>query len=88
MHYVLCIPGAPRFGDRADILKARAAELRRGASTKGVEQACDISDILEFFSKYVNEWNLNKDDERGQETVDHVAERVNQLKRHPARRRM
>ena len=83
IHYVLCIPGAPRFDDRSEILKARAAELRRGASTKGVEQACDISDILEFFSKYVNEWNLNKDDS-AQELVDHVAERVNQSKRHPA----
>jgi len=69
LHYVLCVPGAPRFDDRAEILKARAAELRQGASTKGVEQACDISDILEFFSKYVNEWNLNKDD-NGHELVD------------------
>ena len=83
LHYVLCVPGAPRFDDRAEILKARAAELRQGASTKGVEQACDISDILEFFSKYVNEWNLNKDD-NGLELVDHVAERVNQSNRHPA----
>ena len=39
-------------------------------------QTVKIDDVMEFFARYVSEWNPNKDDD-GKDKEDHVAEKVN-----------
>ena len=83
LHYVLWKPGAPRFDLRAQRLQERAQELRKaGLNAAGVVR-CRIDDVIDFFAKYISEWNPNKSHE-GKEEGDHVAERVNEAQEHTA----
>ena len=43
---------------------------------RGAGETVKIDDVMEFFARYVSEWNPNKDD-AGEEKQDHVAEKVN-----------
>ena len=63
LHYVLWKPGAPRFDLRAQRLQERAQELRKaGLNAAGVVR-CRIDDVIDFFAKYISEWNPNKSPE-------------------------
>ena len=77
--------GAPRFDLRADQLVQEARRLRKAGLVAAAKvQTVNIDDVMEFFSRYVSEWNPNKDD-AGKGKEEHVAERVNaQSVRHTA----
>ena len=49
LHYVLWKSGAPRFDERAEALKARAAALRKTGSVAHGPIACRINDVVDFF---------------------------------------
>ena len=83
LHYVLWKSGAPRFDERADALKKQAAALRKHGSVSQGPVACQIGDVVDFFQKYITEWNLNKTND-GSDKKSHVAERVNEAIPHPA----
>ena len=83
LHYVLTKPGAPRFDLRAERLQQQAGELRRAGLVAAGSARCKIDDVVDFFAKYVNEWNPNKTDD-GTEIGSAVAARVNDGAQHPA----
>ena len=83
VHYVLWKSGAPRFDLRAQQLEANAAALRKVGWHAGPQIEVKIDDVIEFFSKYITEWNVNKGAD-GEELNCHVAERVNQSLPHTA----
>ena len=85
VHYVLWISGAPRFDERARALEACAAALRKAGWHSGPLVEIKIDDVVEFFPKYMTEWNVNKD-AAGNDLQCHVAERVNQSLPHTASR--
>ena len=64
-------------------MKACAAALRKAGWHSGPQVEIKIDDVVEFFSKYITEWNVNKDT-AGNELQCHVAERVNQSMSHTA----
>ena len=77
LHYILWKHGAPRFDLRAEELVKEARRLRKGGLVAAAQvQTVKIDDVMEFFARYVSEWNPNKDD-AGEEKEDHVAEKVN-----------
>ena len=61
LHYILWKRGAPRFDLRAERLEQHAEELRKAGLVKQTRQPCKIDDVVDFFSRYVTEWNVNKD---------------------------
>ena len=61
LHYILWKRGSPRFDLRAEELIQRAKKLQRAGVVAAAEVQCDMSDVIDFFSKYINEWNPNKD---------------------------
>ena len=83
LHYVLWKAGAPRFDLRAEGIQAEVEKLRKEGLVAMQNVRCKIHDVVDFFDRYVSEWNPNKDAE-GRPRVDHVAERVNQGKEHTA----
>ena len=83
LHYVLWRPGAPRFDLRAEKLTRQAEALRKAGLAAAGVASCKIDDVVDFFSKYVSEWNPNKNDQ-GVEEKCYVAERVNETQQHPA----
>ena len=83
LHYVLWKADAPRFDERAEALLSQAAALRKAGCIAHAPSTCKIDDVVEFFGKYITEWNLNKTSD-GSEVKSHVAERVNEAVRHPA----
>ena len=77
LHYILWKQGAPRFDLRAEQLVQEARWLRKAGLVAAAQvQTVKIDDVMEFFARYVSEWNPNKDD-AGEEKQDHVAEKVN-----------
>ena len=77
LHYILWKQGAPRFDLRAEQLVQEARCLRKAGLVAAAQvQTVKIDDVMEFFARYVSEWNPNKDD-AGEEKQDHVAEKVN-----------
>ena len=77
LHYILCKHGAPRFDLRAEQLVQAARRLRKGGLVAAAQvHTVKIDDVMEFFGRYVSEWNPNKDD-AGEDKEDHVAEKVN-----------
>ena len=83
LHYVLTKPGAPRFDLRAERLQQQAEELRRAGLVAAGSARCKIDDVVDFFARYVNEWNPNKTEE-GTDVGSSVAVRVNDGAPHPA----
>ena len=83
LHYVLWKARAPRFDVRAEKLLEQAEALRKSGVVGAGSVECDISDIVDFFKKYISEWSPNKDG-RGDEKEDHVAEEVNDAEQHTA----
>ena len=83
LHYVMWKPGAPRFDLRAQRLQERAQELRKAGLNAAGSVTCRIDDVVDFFAKYISEWNPNKNHE-GKEEENHVAERVNEAQEHTA----
>ena len=86
VHYVLWKSGAPRFDLRAQGLESLAASLRRAGWHAGPQvghDACKVDDVVEFFARYITEWNVNKTAD-GNDLQCHVAERVNQALPHTA----
>ena len=60
LHYILWKPGAPRFDIRAEHLQQHAEEMRKAKLLSAGPQICRINDIVDFFARYVSEWNPNK----------------------------
>ena len=83
LRYVLTKPGAPRFDLRAERLQQQAEELRRAGLVAAGSARCKIDDVVDFFARYVNEWNPNKTEE-GTDIGSSVAARVNDGAPHPA----
>ena len=83
VHYVLWIKGAPRFDERAKAMEAMAARAKKEGWGSTAPVACRIDDVVDFFSNYITEWNVNKD-AKGEETTSRVAEVVNESKPHTA----
>ena len=77
LHYILWKNGAPRFDLRAEQLVEEARRLRKGGFVAAAQvQTVKIDDVMEFFARYVSEWNPNKDD-AGVEKEEHVAYNAN-----------
>ena len=77
LHYILWKNGAPRFDLRAEQLVEEARRLRKGGFVAAAQvQTVKIDDVMEFFGRYVSEWNPNKDGV-GEEKEDRVGEKVN-----------
>ena len=83
LHYVLWKKGAPRFDLQAAQLKRNQEELRKSVILPSGRVECSMKYVVDFFAKYVSEWNPNKDHE-GKEEACHVAETVNQTHPHVA----
>ena len=83
LHYVLWKKGAPRFDLQAAQLKRKQEELRRVGILSSGRVECPMKYVVDFFEKYISEWNPNKDHE-GKEEECHVAETVNQTQPHVA----
>ena len=83
LHYILWVAGAPRFDVRAQKLAEQKAQLRRAGWVCGKALVCKIEDIVDFFSKYISEWNPNKT-ATGEDLESHVAEVVNAALPHTA----
>ena len=83
LHYILWVAGAPRFDVRAQKLAEQKAQLRRAGWVCGKALVCKIDDIVDFFAKYISEWNPNKT-ASGEDLVSHVAEDVNAAFPHTA----
>ena len=83
LHYVLWKARAPRFDVRAEKLLEQAEALRKSGMAGSGSVECDISDVVDFFSKYISEWNPNKD-QHGAEKECHVAENANEEPQHTA----
>ena len=83
LHYVLWKARAPRFDVRAEKLLEQAEALRKSGMVGSGSVDCHISDVVDFFSEYISEWNPNKDG-HGAEKKDHVAEDVNEEQPHTA----
>ena len=63
LHYILWRSGAPRFDLQAERLLEKAKTLREaGMVSAAYAQTEKMDDILDFFERYVSEWNPNKDD--------------------------
>lgn len=60
MHYILWRRGSPRFDQRSEDLIMKAKQLQRAGLMAAAEVQCDIADVIDFFSEYINEWNPNK----------------------------
>lgn len=83
LHYVLWKRGAPRFDLRAELLEQEAARLRKAGVATAGKQVCHIGDVVDFFGRYVSEWNPNKD-AAGQDLKSFAAATVNEVDAHPA----
>lgn len=83
IHYILWKAGAPRFDVRAEILTEQREALRRAGWVCGKELTCKIHDVVDFFSRYISEWNPNKTAD-GKEETSYIAERVNNALPHTA----
>ena len=83
VHYVLWKPGAPRFDLRAEKLQERAKSLRKAGLVATGSVSCKVEDVVDFFSKYVSEWNPNKNDV-GEEAEGSIAARINKSDEHTA----
>ena len=85
LHYILWRSGAPRFDLQAERLLEKAKTLRKANLVSAAyAQTEKMDDILDFFERYVSEWNPSKD-AKGQDLVDVEAERVNRANvRHTA----
>jgi hypothetical protein len=66
LHYILWKRGAPRFDIRAENLERNAQMLRKAGLVASGQVHCNISDIVDFFGRYISEWNPNKD-EKGED---------------------
>ena len=63
LHYILWKHGAPRFDLQAERLVQNARRLRKAGLVAAAKvQTENIDDVMDFFSRYVSEWNPNKDD--------------------------
>ena len=83
VHYVLWVSGAPRFDERAKLMERMAAEAKKEGWGSTNPTLCKIDDVVNFFSKHIVEWNVNKN-AKGEELVCRVAETVNETKPHTA----
>ena len=83
LHYVLWKKGAPRFDLQAAQLRRDQEEMRKSGIIASGNVDCSMKHVVDFFAKYVSEWNPNKDHE-GKEEACHVAETVNQTHPHVA----
>ena len=85
LHFILWREGAPRFDLQAERLLDKAKALRKaGMLTAAYAQTEKMDDMLDFFERYVSEWNPNKDGS-GKDLLDVEAERVNRANvRHTA----
>ena len=83
LHYILWKSGAPRWDLRAEQLQRKAHALRQAGLVASGVAHCKVDDIIDFFGRYVTEWNPNKD-AQGVEESKHVAERVNETREHTA----
>ena len=80
VHYILWRSGAPRSDLQAKRLLEKAKALRKANLVSAAyAQTEKMDDILDFFERYVSEWNPSKD-AKGQDLVDVEAERVNRAK--------
>ena len=62
LHYILWRDGAPRFDLRAEQLVQEARRLRKAGLVAAAQvRIVKIDDVMEFFARYVSEWNPNKD---------------------------
>ena len=61
LHYILWKPNSPRFDLRSEELIQKAKLLQKANWVAAAETQCDMSDIIDYFSEYINEWNPNKD---------------------------
>ena len=75
--------GIDNFHVQAEKLTAQREEARRAGFLGGQVMDCKIGQVVDFFAKYINEWNPNKTS-TGEEEVSHVAERVNETTPHTA----
>ena len=62
LHYIIWKRGSPRFDQRADDLVAKAKLLQRAGLVAAAEVRCDIADVVDYYSEYINEWNPNKNE--------------------------
>ena len=85
LHYILWKRGAPRFDVRAEMLEQHAEQQRKSGLLAQQVQQCKIEDVVDFFTQYVTEWNVNYDD-KGEPRGNYVAERVNEVVPHTASR--
>ena len=84
LHYIIWKRDSPRFDRRSEDLVARAKVLQKQGLIAAAEVKCDITDVLDYFSEYINEWNPNKD-EAGKFFEDCVPGPIGQdLEEHPA----
>ena len=63
LHYILWKRGAPRFDIRAENLERNAQMLRKAGLVASGQVRCNISDIVDFFGRYISEWNPNKNEQ-------------------------
>ena len=54
------------------MLEQHAEKQRKARLLAEKVQECKIEDVVDFFSQYVTEWNVNYDD-NGESSVNHVA---------------
>ena len=85
LHYILWKRDAPRFDVRAEVLEQHAERQRKAGFIAQQVQQCKIADVVDFFTRYVTEWNVNYDG-NGEPLGNHVAERVNESVPHTASR--
>ena len=78
LHYILWKSGVPRFDVRAEMLEQHAKKQRKAGLLAQQVQQCKIEDVVEFFTQYVTEWNVNYDD-KGEPRGNYVAEKVNEV---------
>ena len=85
LHYIRWKRDAPRFDVRAEVLEQHAERQRKAGFITQQVQHCKIADVVDFFTRYVTEWNVNYDG-NGEPLGNHVAERVNESVPHTASR--
>ena len=62
LHYILWRSGAPRFDLQAERMVEKAKALRKANMVSAAyAQTEKMDDVLDFFERYVSEWNSSKD---------------------------
>ena len=83
LHYILWGHDVPRWDMRAKQMQRARVKARKARLPPADYVHVEIKDIIEYFSRYISEFNPNKNSD-GEELIDHVAEKVNDRDNHPA----